>query len=161
MKADQPLERLMKNILAFQDMFQAALEEISQQDKKNQDYVLLVEAEIAKKRTKRLGVLSSDDSVRCDDLRRRLSKMQQPISRIEQQLRDIKDGLKGTERLDILQWLSRLPYKKHHEQTRKDILSGTGSWLLQEQQLVDWQVSSASSIMWLHGASGSGKSKLV
>ena len=151
----------MKNTLAFQDKFQAILGGISQQDKKNQDYVLLVEAELAKKRTERLGVLTSNNSVRCDDLRRQLSKMQQPINRIEQQLRDIQDGLNEDERLDILQWLSPVPYKKHHEQTRKDILSGTGTWLLQEQQLLDWQVSSASSIMWLHGAPGSGKTKLV
>ncbi len=151
----------MKNTLAFQDKFQAILGEISQQDKKNQDYVLLVEAEIIKKRTERLEVLSSNNSVRCDDLRRQLSKMQQPINRIEQQLRDIQDGLNEDERLDILQWLSPVPYKKHHAQTRKDILSGTGTWLLQEQQLLDWQLSSASSIMWLHGAPGSGKSKLV
>ena len=151
----------MKDILAFQDKFQAVLGEISQQDKKNQDYVLLVEAEIAKKRTEQLGVLSSNDSVRRNDLRRQLSKMQQPINRIEQQLRDIQDGLNGTERLNVIQWLSPLPYMKHHEQTRKDILGGTGTWLLQEQQLLDWQVSSASSIMWLHGVPGSGKSKLV
>ena len=80
---------------------------------------------------------------------------------MEQQLRDIQDGLNRTERLDIIQWLSPLPYKKHHEQTCKDILSGTGTWLLKQQQLLEWQVSSSSSIMWLHGAPGSGKSKLV
>ena len=120
-----------------------------------------MEAEIAKKRTERLGVLSSNDSVRRNDLRRQLSKMQQPVDRIEQQLRDIQDGLKGSERLDILQWLSPIPYKKHHEQTRKDISSGTGIWFLQDQQLLDWQVSSAPTIMWLHGAPGSGKSKLA
>ena len=151
----------MKSVLAFQDKFQAILEGIRHQDKKSQDYASLVEAEIAYKRTERLGVLSADDTVKYDDLKKQLSKMQQPISRIEQQLRDMKDGLEGKERLDILQWLSLVPYKKHHEQTRKDILSGTGSWLLQEQPLVDWQVSSESSIMWLHGAPGSGKSKLV
>ena len=151
----------MKNVFAFQDKFQAILEGISHQDKKNQDYASLVEAEIAYKRTERPGVVSTDDTVRYDDLKKHLSEMQQPISRIEEQLRDIQDGLDGTERLKILQWLSPVPYKKHHAQTRKDILSGTGTWLLQEQQLLDWQVSSASSIMWLHGAPGSGKSKLV
>ena len=151
----------MKNILAFRDKFQTILEEISQHDKKNQGYASLVEAEIADKRAERLGVLCADDTVRYDDLRRQLSNMQKPISRIEQQLRDIQDGLDEDERLDIIQWLSPLPYKKHHEQTRKDILSGTGSWLLQDEQLLDWEVSSTSSIMWLHGAPGSGKSKLV
>ena len=151
----------MKNVLTFQDKFQALIQEINQQDKKTLDYASLVEAEIAKTRTERLGVLSSADIVRCNDLRRQLSNMQQPINRIEQQLRDIQDGLKGSERLDILQWLSPVPYKKHHEQTRKDILSGTGIWFLQDRQLLDWQVSSASSIMWLHGAPGSGKSKLA
>ena len=151
----------MKTVLAFQDKFKAVLGEISKQDKKNQDYILLVEEELAKKRTERVGTLCSDHSTRYDDLRKQLRNMQQPINRIEQQLRNIQDGLDGTARLDILHWLSPVPYKKHHEQTRRDILTGTGTWLLHEQQLLDWQLSSSSSIMWLHGAPGSGKSKLV
>lgn len=151
----------MKNILVFQDKFQAILDEISQQDKKCQDLASLVEAEIASKTTEKRGVLLATDTVRYDDLRRELNEIQQPIDRMEQHLRDIQDGLNCTERLSILQWISPMPYKKHHQQTRKDILGGTGTWLLQEQQLLDWQVSSASSIMWLHGVPGSGKSKLV
>ena len=151
----------MKNILAFQNKFQAILEDISRQDKENQCYASLVEAEIETGRSKRLGILFNDDTIRYDELKTQLSKMQQPISRIEQQLRDVQDHLEEDERFKIIQWLSPVPYKKHHEQTRKDILGGTGIWLLQEQQLLDWQVSSSSSIMWLHGAPGSGKSKLV
>ena len=151
----------MNNILAFQNKFQAILDEISKHDKKNQGLASLVEAEITYKRTEQLCALSADDTVRYDDLRRQLSEIQRPINRIKQRLQDIQDNLDVTERLDILQWLSPVPHKKHHEQTRKDILSSTGSWLLQEQQFLDWQVSSASSIMWLHGAPGSGKSKLV
>ena len=151
----------MKNILAFQDKFQAILDGISECDKKNQDLASLVEAEIIYKRTEQLGALSADDTVRYDDLRTQLSEIQRPINCIEQHLHHIQDDLDVTERLNILQWLSSVPYKKHHEQTRKDILSSTGSWLLQEPQFLNWWVSSASSIMWLHGAPGSGKSKLV
>ena len=148
-------------MLAFQDNFQTILEEISQHDKMNQNYASLVEAEIAYKGRERLSVSSADVIVRYDDLRRQLNDMQKPISRIDQQMRDIQDDLDEDERLQIIQWLSPVPYKRHHEQTRKDILSGTGSWLLQDKQLLDWEVSSTSSIMWLHGVPGSGKSKLV
>ena len=151
----------MKNILAFQGKFQALLDEISQRDKMNQDLASLVAAEITYKRREQLGALSADGTIRYNDLRRQLSEIQRPINRIEQHFQDIQDNLDVTERLDILQWLSPVPYKKHHEQTRKDILSSTGSWLLREQQFLDWRVSSASSIMWLHGLPGSGKSKLV
>lgn len=66
-----------------------------------------------------------------------------------------------SKRKKILQWLSSEPYIKHHEQTKKDVLSGTGQWLLSDPEFIRWKEDSASSILWLHGILGSGKSKLV
>jgi hypothetical protein len=57
--------------------------------------------------------------------------------------------------------MSREPYIQHHEQTKQGVLSGTGQWLLSDPVFEKWKNESASSILWLHGIPGSGKSKLV
>ena len=59
----------------------------------------------------------------------------------------------------ILRWISQEPYIDHHKQA--GVLQGTGQWLLQDPKFLAWQNESASSILWLHGIPGSGKSKLV
>jgi hypothetical protein len=60
-----------------------------------------------------------------------------------------------------LQWLSTEPYIGHHKQAKKDVLKGTGQWLLSDPVFIRWKDESASSILWLHGIPGSGKTKLL
>tara|TARA_R110002060_G_scaffold73361_3_gene82261 strand:+ start:204 stop:428 length:225 start_codon:yes stop_codon:yes gene_type:complete len=67
----------------------------------------------------------------------------------------------ASQRMNILQWLSPEPYLAHHEQAKREVLPGTGKWLLSDPLFNRWKKESASSILWLHGALGSGKSKLV
>lgn len=67
----------------------------------------------------------------------------------------------GSERRRILNWLSEEPYPRHHILIRNDFLEGTGQWLLSSPEYMTWKGESASSILWLHGIPGSGKSKLV
>ena len=84
-----------------------------------------------------------------------------PIDRIDQNLQDLGDGLSETERIKILHWLSPLPYEQYHNQARRDVMAGTGEWFVNEEQVLAWRASSSSSIMWLRGIAGSGKSKLM
>ena len=65
------------------------------------------------------------------------------------------------ERLEILLWLSNIPYKKHHHSLSKGLLEGTGLWLLEKPQFVDWRNSSVSSVLWLHGIRTSSTSRLL
>ena len=67
----------------------------------------------------------------------------------------------ASKRTEILRWISPEPYIQHHEQTKKDVLLGTGQWLLSDPVFDKWKKESVSSILWLHGIPGSGKSKLV
>lgn len=55
------------------------------------------------------------------------------------------------ERTEILLWLSRIPYRKHHERAKEGRLHGTGDWLLRKRVFKEWQTSSTSNILWLHG----------
>ena len=65
------------------------------------------------------------------------------------------------ERLNTFRWLSTLPYTQHHENMRKGRLENSSTWLLDHTDLQRWVAASYSSILWVHGSSGSGKSKLM
>lgn len=68
------------------------------------------------------------------------------------------------ERTAVLNWISdtvKLPYLKHHKENKREILEGTGGWILEDEVFETWKNDSTSSMLWLHGIPGSGKSKLT
>ncbi|KAI9683264.1 MAG: hypothetical protein M1822_006129 [Bathelium mastoideum] len=104
------------------------------------------------------------------ELVRLLESIDTPLRRMNDDLKALRDDLKALrddlkalqqKRVDILRWLSPEPYTKHHKQAKQDVLTGTGQWLLSDPLFKQWKDERASSILWLHGIPGSGKSKLV
>ncbi|KAL0631516.1 hypothetical protein Q9L58_009624, partial [Maublancomyces gigas] len=61
----------------------------------------------------------------------------------------------------ILKWLSRIEYMHHHQIALEGIVEGTGGWLLEKEEFRRWRYSNVSSILWLHGIPGAGKTKLT
>ncbi|KAM0407431.1 hypothetical protein ACHAPD_012238 [Fusarium lateritium] len=98
---------------------------------------------------------------RHDRLKDMMSDLQAPLSRWSDDLIKITDQLDKTKRTEILEWLSKEPYLKHHRLVKEGTVEGTGQWLLSDPIYQRWKEDSASSILWLHGIPGSGKSKLV
>lgn len=94
-------------------------------------------------------------------LKSMLEELQMPIDRIERDLHDLRDDLDDANRVKILQWISSIPYEQHYKQASTDLMAGTGRWFLKDDELLEWRGSSTSSIMWLRGIAGSGKSKLM
>ena len=106
-----------------------------------------------------------------------LRSIDSPICRMSRQLDSLEDQLKrkaicasvrlkltisvGSERIEILLWLSSQPYIEHHQQIKRQALSGSGQWLLQDPLYSQWYEQSVSSLLWLRGKPGSGKSTLV
>ena len=84
-----------------------------------------------------------------------------PILRMSSQLNSIEDRLDRSKRFEILRWVSAQPYLEHHEQISKKALAGTGKWLLEDPLYATWHKGSTSSLLWLHGKVGAGKSTLV
>ena len=97
-----------------------------------------------------------------------LRSIDSPICRMSRQLDSLEDQLKrkkicasvrlkltgisvGSERVEILLWLSSLPYIEHHQQIKKQALSGSGQWLLQDPLYVQWYEKSVSSLLCLRG----------
>ena len=71
------------------------------------------------------------------------------------------DCAKQDHRLRILQWLSPVPYREHHREEFDELLDTTGLWFLKSQPYRTWMFSHETAVMWLHGAPGTGKSKLT
>ena len=153
--------RALESFIDVQKKLQSALDEIRCQEVDVTKYTNLVDAERQHNLGQRLMNLTLGEQKRHQDLSNALRTLQQPIDRMEEQFRIFRDDLVSGTRIEILQWLSSMPYIQHHNQAKKDVLSGSGSWFLNDDQLHHWQSSSSSSIMWLHGPPGTGKSKLV
>ncbi|KAE9369951.1 ankyrin [Stipitochalara longipes BDJ] len=95
------------------------------------------------------------------ELESRLQSLKQPLDRIDLEIKYVRDNLDVTKRRDILNWISSGEYEQHHMEIKRKILNGTGVWLLQHTLFQDWRRSRASSMFWLHGIVGCGKSTLV
>ncbi|CAF9943521.1 MAG: hypothetical protein ALECFALPRED_000540 [Alectoria fallacina] len=78
----------------------------------------------------------------------------------DQMLRDTLIGLRA-ERMEVFRWMSAIEYRNHHDNLSQGLLTQSGQWLLESQHFVEWGQSSVSSILWLHGIPGSGKTRLV
>ncbi|CAH0045340.1 unnamed protein product [Clonostachys solani] len=95
------------------------------------------------------------------ELRRIRESFDAPMQRWDGALHAISDQLEGEQRKKILQRMSAEPYIQHHKQTKSEVLKGTGNWLLENPSFLKWKNESASSILWIRGIPGSGKSKLM
>ncbi|KAH7086732.1 hypothetical protein FB567DRAFT_592603 [Paraphoma chrysanthemicola] len=102
----------------------------------------------------------SESNREAAELRSLLRAMDAPMYRMDGKLNKIADNLEGA-RAKILRWLSCEPYEDHHIVSKREVLKGTGEWLLNDSTFKQWKNGSASSILWLNGIAGSGKSKLV
>ena len=145
----------------FSSKFSRRLDDINKQEKKVKEFIELLNAEHCGDVEHTLNKLSLEEEKNFNDLKDILQDLQQPVARMERDLQTLHDGLTIAERGKILQWISPIPYMQHHNQARKDVLAGTGAWFLKDEKILKWLSSSSSSIMWLHGIAGSGKSKLM
>ncbi|KAK4165517.1 ankyrin repeat protein [Cladorrhinum sp. PSN259] len=90
-----------------------------------------------------------------------MKQMEEPIIRVNVRLTGIQDHLDRLTRGRILKSISTIPYTTHHKSIRKDRLEGSGCWLLERPEYKAWRDDSCSSVLWLHGIPGSGKTKLA
>lgn len=105
--------------------------------------------------------MSVSQDVRYQSLKAILASFDQPILRAAAQISDIHANLKRTENLEILKWLSTVKYREHHRTSIGAVMPGSGTWLQQKPEFIDWKMSSTSSILWIHGIPGSGKTMLM
>lgn len=94
-------------------------------------------------------------------LKPNIEQLRQPIDRIDIRLKEIEDGLRREDRVKILRAISNIPHGTHHKMASKGRVEGTGAWFTKRTEFKEWRASSWSSVLWLHGIPGSGKTKLT
>ncbi|KAF9760747.1 hypothetical protein IL306_004140 [Fusarium sp. DS 682] len=68
--------------------------------------------------------------------------------------------LNEDERCKILQWVSDIKYEDDHRAASKGRVNVTGEWLLCHEAYLKWRQSAKSTLLWLNGIPGAGKTKL-
>ncbi len=105
------------------------------------------------------GALTTLSRESASKLEASLASFQGPLVRTVERISTLTESLAHglnesqmkEERLRTLLWLSVVQYKKHHQTISKGLLEGTGLWLSEKPQFVEWRNSSVSSVLWLHG----------
>ncbi|TGO46429.1 hypothetical protein BOTNAR_0588g00050 [Botryotinia narcissicola] len=90
-----------------------------------------------------------------------LNDLKDPVQRIAEDLSSVQDNLNEMERVKVFEWLTMIPSSSHLREKFRSLLSGSCNWLLTKKEFKEWMDASTSSILWLHGIPGSGKSMLV
>jgi len=134
-----PVRMLQSVLVAFQKDEDQQLQKIASQDAKIYTFATLSDAETLN----------------------RLRDLEQPIYRIADQTAIYAKSLEDARYREILDWLSPICYIEHHKRHSERRLQGSGEWLLNRREYLDWQSSSTSSIFLLQGLGGSGKTSLA
>ncbi|KAJ5535881.1 hypothetical protein N7513_009067 [Penicillium frequentans] len=109
---------------------------------------------------------AADDCDRHCDLSSRtdlkfLRKLAAGFPVIQDQVQLVLERMGAREEREILDWISPIPYGKHHISVREARTSGTCEWLLQSEKFCEWWNINSSAVLWLQGSIGTGKTFLT
>ena len=90
-----------------------------------------------------------------------LISLNEPIKRLVDHSSTSTKILEESQHLQLLQWLSPVPFSSHHKRHFESRIPCSGQWLLKHDQYLHWSNTSSSSILLLHGIMGSGKTSLA
>jgi hypothetical protein len=84
-------------------------------------------------------------------LQKLLESLQKPILRTDERVSSFLEKVDRRERLEILEWISNIRYGTNHETVKDNRTQSTCEWLLSHKRYLEWQDTSSSIILWLHG----------
>ncbi|KAI0966492.1 hypothetical protein F4678DRAFT_449592 [Xylaria arbuscula] len=91
-----------------------------------------------------------------------LLRLKEEFSKIFQdQMNLLMDRINDRDQIKLLEWISRIPYGEHHERMKDARTSGTCEWLLRHNKFRRWEAFSLSTVLWLQGSPGAGKTFLA
>lgn len=135
---------------ALQPVEEDTIRKMTAQEAKVMDLARLIDAEIGQ-----------DTSTNVTAVRNLLTKLEAPMERLTQQMNASFAALQEDERLEVLRWLSPVPFVRLHEAQSENRIPNTGTWLANHSQFRKWDSESSSSILLLHGIPGSGKTAVT
>ena len=84
-------------------------------------------------------------------LQKVLESLQKPVLRTDERVSCFLEKVDQRERLEILEWISNVQHGKNHETVKEKRTQSTCEWLLKHEHYLEWQDTSSSIILWLHG----------
>ncbi|KAL6834423.1 hypothetical protein V8C40DRAFT_88633 [Trichoderma camerunense] len=90
-----------------------------------------------------------------------LDSLSEPLMQINDKMGDLLEEAEEHELLDALESFSRIDFGDQHRIRAESRTPGTGEWLLQHTKFQEWEQVPASTILWLQGTVGMGKSFLA
>ncbi|KAF9884807.1 hypothetical protein FE257_001223 [Aspergillus nanangensis] len=90
-----------------------------------------------------------------------LEALNAPLTRIDEGIGHLLQNVDETERIKMLEWISPIPFGKHHNNVKDKRTAGTGAWLLQHEGFQNWEKKRSSMLFWLQGSPGTGKTYLT
>ncbi|CEN61006.1 hypothetical protein ASPCAL07675 [Aspergillus calidoustus] len=90
-----------------------------------------------------------------------LKTFNDPIVRIDEGVAHLLAHMNESDRIEMLEWISPVPFGKHHDGVSEDRTPGTGDWLLTHEDFRKWETKNSSLLFWLQGSPGTGKTYLT
>ncbi|KAJ2988525.1 hypothetical protein NUW58_g3928 [Xylaria curta] len=95
------------------------------------------------------------------EARKLLQTLDKPLRHIDNAVEAILEEVLVDKRAKMLNSFSAVAFGDQHLRRTKLRTEGTGKWLLKHPKFYNWETSSSSSILWLAGEMGTGKSLLT
>lgn len=96
-----------------------------------------------------------------DSMIEMLNAFNAPMKRVDENIQHLLQSMDKEKRIEMLEWISSIPFGKNHNNVKEKRTPGTGEWLLQREHFATWEQSNESSIFWLQGSPGTGKTYLT
>ncbi|UKZ80833.1 hypothetical protein TrVFT333_008598 [Trichoderma virens FT-333] len=90
-----------------------------------------------------------------------LLKLHNSIDQIDDKIRHLFDEMESQQMLEALDYFSDVKFGEQHQKKVEMRTPGTGMWLLANSKFKEWEQADGSSILWLQGTVGMGKSFLA
>jgi hypothetical protein len=74
-----------------------------------------------------------------------------PLTRVDGSVCALLERIDNNEQLEILEWISSIPYRKHHNTVKEARTSDTCEWLLRHKRFCEWEDTSSPVILLLQG----------
>ncbi|KAF4784224.1 ankyrin repeat protein [Colletotrichum scovillei] len=92
--------------------------------------------------------------------RKLLQSLEGPLKRVDDNVAAVLEKLKKRDREEAMGRISTVPVGVHHLEKREKRTEGTCEWLISNAKFRDWENLACSSVFWLQGNIGTGKSFL-
>ncbi|KAI0903434.1 hypothetical protein F4823DRAFT_568697 [Ustulina deusta] len=90
-----------------------------------------------------------------------LLKLTEPVLRVDNNIESLLQRLDRDDLTRVLEWISPIEYRRHHDTVRELRTNDTCNCLLQRPKFGQWSSATSSITLWLQGFPGSGKTYLT